>query len=86
MSDIVQRLRKYAIPAEIVDEAADEIERLRAALRKIYDDLHSALRSDLESGLSGINARVNFMKNCPRLNETIGEVYRSIDALLEGRE
>jgi hypothetical protein len=62
MSDLTERLRDEAtrlsgrsfdrscvdsgIAANLADEAADEIERLRAALREIYDkyvvDLHGA--------------------------------------------
>jgi len=40
--DIVERLRKISVPYDVVLEAADEIERLRAALENAADALHDA--------------------------------------------
>lgn len=50
MSDIVDRLRGFVSPSrerpEICMEAADEIERLRAALEKIRDTAYSPQADD----------------------------------------
>ena len=55
MTDIVKRLRELALcrhsDISIGDEAADEIERLRAALRKTYTILlHASLYRGYEGG------------------------------------
>ncbi len=47
MTDIVERLRSLAVflPHELASDAADEIERLRAALRAIIDHYDADLGS-----------------------------------------
>ena len=49
MTDITERLRDAAvygpIPCPVCDEAADEIERLRAALKGCAQELEAVLRS-----------------------------------------
>jgi len=50
MTDLVERLRRQGAEHEFLEEAADEIERLRAALKEIADsgDFSSGSdRSDL---------------------------------------
>ena len=57
MSDIVERLRKYGQHYEVCNEAADEIERLRAGIKLISHQIDSMAAQAGEVASSVAEAR-----------------------------
>ena len=68
MSDIATRLRRWthavdAVPAsDLMDEAADEIERLRTAIRRLAEQ---------DATLSVCNGNVTVTMDCPYVTGTV---------------
>lgn len=67
-------------------EAADEIERLRAALKEIDNELNTAAQDDCENGVKWLNERAaeGYLKEYPCTLACISKVLRITRAALGG--
>ena len=101
MSDIVERLRTGCgcddypdAPCMAVNEckdafeAADEIERLRAVLNQIDDELINAWQDDCENGVRSLNERAaaNYLHDYRHTKAAITKVIELVRAALEAKD
>ena len=91
MSDIVDRLRDYrggdVRVWKAIEEAADEIIKLRAALHEIDMVFQEAAQDDCENGVSWLNKRaaLTYLKEYPHTSAAISFAHKAAQAALGER-
>jgi len=82
--DIIRALRFQ--DEEICELAADEIERLRAALSLIDDQLSQAAQDDCEHGVSWLNEQraKQYLAHYPHTSAAISYAHKTARAALGG--